>query len=203
MDEGVIRHIFDPFFTTKEPGAGTGLGLAVVLGIVKNHKGVISCTSSPGCGTTFHILLPASATAFAPLEEPAAQNEIIHGTEKLLVVDDEISILETVKDTIMFFGYHVETAQSGEEALKIYTKQKDEIDLVVLDLIMPGAGGKKCLHAILEINPEAKVLMTSGYVSASQAEELSQAGAAGFIHKPYRPEDLLLNIRRLFDGQPV
>ena len=104
---------------------------------------------------------------------------------------------------ISLFGYSVETAQSGEEAIEIYAGQKDEIELVVLELIMPGGGGRKCLQELRKINPEVKVLMTSGYMSATQAEELAQAGAAGFIHKPYRPEDLLFNIRRILDKQTV
>jgi PAS domain S-box-containing protein len=203
MEQALIEQIFDPFFTTKEPGAGTGLGLSVVQGIVKNHQGFIDCASTPGRGTTFRIILPASNVSFGVMEEPAALGKIARGTEKLLLVDDEKSILETVKEMISLFGYSVETAQSGEEAIEIYAGQKDEFELVVLDLIMPGGGGRKCLQELHEINPEVKVLMTSGYMSATQAEELAQAGAAGFIHKPYRPEDLLFNIRRILDKQTV
>jgi DNA-binding NtrC family response regulator len=118
-----------------------------------------------------------------------------------MLVDDEISILETVREAIMLFGYRVVTARNGEEALEIYARQKDEIELIVLDLIMPGGGGKKCLRGLRKINPEVKVLMTSGYVSAGQAKELVEDGAAGFLHKPYRPEDLLLNIRHILDEQ--
>lgn len=201
MEQAMIEQIFDPFFSTKEPGAGTGLGLSVVQGIVKNHQGFIDCESTPGSGTTFRIVLPASNVSVGAMEEPVALGKIAQGTEKLLLVDDEKSILETVKEMISLFGYSVETAQSGEEAIEIYARQKDEIELVVLDLIMPGCGGRKCLQELREINPEVKVLMTSGYMSTAQAEELAQGGAAGFIHKPYRPEDLLLNIRRILDEQ--
>ena len=201
MEQSVIEQIFDPFFTTKESGTGTGLGLAVAKGIVKNHQGFIECTSTPGIGTTFRIVLPALAAAFEAGAEPAALDRIITGTETLMLVDDEISILETVREAIMLFGYRVVTARNGEEALEIYAEQKDEIELIVLDLIMPGGGGKKCLRGLRKINPEVKVLMTSGYVSADQAKELVEDGAAGFLHKPYRPEDLLLNIRHILDEQ--
>ena len=199
MDQDLVKQIFEPFFTTKEVGKGTGLGLAVVQGVIKNHNGFISCESKPDHGTTFHIILPASSAENEPVEELEQPKQNTYGTEKFLLVDDEKSILETVKDTLMLFGYRVETAGSGEEALDIYTRHKDEIDLVILDLIMPGGGGKKCLQDLRQVNPNVKVLMTSGYSSSRQTDELTLAGASGFIHKPYRPEDLLLNIRQILD----
>ena len=121
------------------------------------------------------------------------------GTEKILLVDDEKGILETVQDTLSTYGYRIVTAQSGEQALEVYQQQKDEIDLVILDLIMPGCGGKKCLQSLLEINQNIKVLMTSGHSGTEQTDDLILAGAAGFIHKPYRPEDLLFTIREILD----
>jgi len=199
MDPKLTKSIFEPFFTTKEPGKGTGLGLAVVNGVVKNHNGFIYCESEPDQGTTFHIILPALTERGEPKKVQAPSKLTAYGTEKILLVDDEKSILETVKDTLQLFGYRIVTAESGEQALAIYHQQKDEIDLIILDLIMPGGGGKKCLHDLLEINQKARVLMTSGYSSSQQTEDLTNAGAAGFIYKPYRPEDLLLTVRDIID----
>jgi PAS domain S-box-containing protein len=200
MEKDVLQRIFEPFFTTKEAGKGTGLGLAVVHGIVKNHNGFIYCESEPDKGTTFKIVFPASTSAkpIQKIEEQLQQS--LYGTETILYVDDEKSILETAKETLSFYGYKVTTAMSGEQALEIYGDQRENIQLIILDLIMPGKGGKKCLIDLLTINNNAKVLMTSGYSSSQQTEDLTKAGAAGFINKPYKPDELLLSIRRILDS---
>jgi PAS domain S-box-containing protein len=200
MEKEVRQHIFEPFFTTKGAGKGTGLGLAVVHGIVKNHEGFIHCESEPDKGTTFRILFAASTGGKQVQKVDEQPQQLAFGTETILFVDDEKSILEIAKETLRMHGYNVKTAQSGEEALEIYNADKDNIGLVILDLIMPGKGGKKCLNDLVAINPRIKVLMTSGYSSSQQIEELAQAGAAGFINKPYRPEDLLLTIREIIDA---
>ena len=202
MDPSLTMSIFEPFFTTKEPGKGTGLGLAVVHGIVKNHDGYIYCDSELDKGTIFHIILPAAPTGEEPQKIQETPRASAYGTEKILLVDDEKSILETVKDTLILFGYQVETAESGEQALEIYRDKKNEFSLVVLDLIMPGTGGRICMHDLLEMNPDIKILMTSGYSSSQQTEELTREGASGFIHKPYRPEDLLFTIREIIEKEP-
>ncbi|MGV8058555.1 MAG: response regulator [Smithellaceae bacterium] len=200
MEKEVMQHIFEPFFTTKEVGKGTGLGLAVVYGVVKSHNGFIYCESELDKGTTFKILFPA-LTSVEPQEviEAPQTKQSTTGTETILLVDDEKSILETGKDTLSLYGYKILTADNGEQAIEIYQDQKENIQLVILDLIMPGKGGKKCLSDLVEINQGVKVLMTSGYSSSQQIEELIKAGAAGFISKPYRPEDLLSNIRKIID----
>jgi CheY-like chemotaxis protein len=195
-----MQRIFEPFFTTKEAGKGTGLGLAVVNGIVKNHNGFIYCESEPDKGTTFKIVFPAS-TSGIPIQKIEEQlQQSLYGTETILYVDDEKSILETAKETLSFYGYKVTTAMSGEQALEIYSSQRENIQLIILDLIMPGKGGKKCLIDLLTINNDAQVLMTSGYSSSQQTEDLTKAGAAGFINKPYKPDELLLSIRRILDS---
>jgi CheY-like chemotaxis protein/two-component sensor histidine kinase len=200
MEKELMQHIFEPFFTTKEAGKGTGLGLAVVHGIVKNHGGFIYCESKPDEGTTFKILFPAT-TAVKPQQKVQEKTtEIPRGKEKLLVVDDEKNILETVKETLSSYGYKVMTAESAEQALEVYTAQKDKIKLVILDLNMPGKGGKKCLSDLLAINKRINVLMTSGYSGPQEIEEITNAGAAGFINKPYRSEDLLRSIRKILDA---
>jgi len=198
MDDDMMKRIFEPFFTTKEPGKGTGLGLAVVHGIVKNHNGYIFCESKPRRGATFHIIFPATSGGIREaIPQQVRQN--IYGTEKILLVDDEKGILETVRDTLQLYGYRVVTAESGEEAVHAYIQRKDEFDLVILDLIMPGGGGKKCLQDLLQINPSVKVLISSGYAGIVQTHDLALAGAAGFINKPYQPEDLFFSIRKILD----
>lgn len=142
MEKELMQHIFEPFFTTKEAGKGTGLGLAVVHGIVKNHNGFIYCESVPDEGTTFKILFPATTSEKLQQKVQGKTVKIPRGKEKLLVVDDEKSILETVKETLSSYGYKVMTAESAEQALEVYTAQKDKIKLVLLDLNMPGGGEK-------------------------------------------------------------
>ena len=200
MEKDVMQRIFEPFFTTKEAGKGTGLGLAVVNGIVKNHNGFIYCESEPDKGTTFKIVFPA-LTSGIPIQKIEEQlQQPLYGTETILYVDDEKNILETAKETLTFYGYKVTTAMSGEQALEIYSSQREKIQLIILDLIMPGKGGKKCLIDLLTINNNAKILMTSGYSSSQQTEDLTKAGAAGFINKPYNPDELLLSIRSILDS---
>lgn len=203
IGKDVMQHIFEPFFTTKEVGKGTGLGLAVVYGVVKSHNGFIYCESELRKGTTFTILMPAGA-GIRPQKviEPPQPKQIPTGTETILLVDDEKSILETVRDTLISYGYKILTAENGEQAVEIYQGQLENIHLVILDLIMPGRGGKKCLDDLIAMNPQVKVLMTSGYSSSHKVEELIQSGAAGFISKPYRPEDLLFHIRKIIDAVP-
>ena len=199
MEKDLVKRIFEPFFTTKEVGKGTGLGLAVVHGIVKKHAGFIYCESEPDKGTAFKVVLPAS-TFVKPLQKSEKQvQQSPSGTETILFVDDEHNLLEIGKETLTSYGYEVLTAASGELAVEVYYAQKDKISLVIMDLNMPGKGGKKCLDDILTINNNAKVLMTSGYSPPQQTEDLIKSGAAGFISKPYNPEELLLKIRKIID----
>ena len=200
MRKEVMQHIFEPFFTTKEVGKGTGLGLAVVYGIVKSHNGFIYCQSELEKGTTFNILFPAVTTTDPQeIAEPSQHQQIQTGTETILLVDDEKSILETGQETLSFYGYKILTAGNGEQAIEIYKVQKDNIQLVILDLNMPGKGGKVCLSELIAINPQVKVLITSGYSSSQQIAELINTGATEFISKPYHQDDLLIAIRKSID----
>jgi len=201
MGKEVIRHIFEPFFTTKELGKGTGLGLAVVYGVVKSHNGYIYCESEPDKGTTFYILFPALKTASTrKVIEPPQPQKLPTGKETILLVDDEKSILDICEDTLGLYGYKIMKAGNGEKAIEIYRAQQEKIKLVILDLIMPGRGGKKCLEDLISINPQVKVLMSSGYSTPPQIEELMKTGASGFISKPYHHEDLLLKVRKIIDA---
>jgi CheY-like chemotaxis protein len=201
IEEDIMQRIFEPFFTTKEVGKGTGLGLAVVYGVVQNHNGFLCCNSKQGDGATFNIIFPASTDVRTKNDAEPQHKEISMGTETILLVDDEKGILETNRDTLGLYGYKVLTAENGEQALDIYQSHRDKIHLVVLDLIMPGRGGKKCLSDLITINPRVKVLMTSGYSSSDQIDELTKTGAAGFINKPYHSDDFLSAIRKIIDEE--
>jgi len=191
MTEEVRQHIFEPFYTTKQPGKGTGLGLAMAYGIIHNHGGHILCESQPGKGTTFYIYLPAIKMATA---RPVSTREdpIQRGNgETILVVDDEEFLRELARDMLSNNGYQVITAGSGESGLSLYREKSDAIALVILDLIMPGMGGKHCMEEILSFNPDAKVVISSGYSMEDPASDEVLQRARGFIQKPYNFRKML------------
>ena len=200
IDPETLKRLFEPFFTTKLFGKGTGLGLSIAYSIVQTHRGAITCESQVGRGASFRILLPASASTAPEAIEPAVSDaEPEGGPETVLLVDDERSILETGAEILSMKGYHILTASSGEEALEKYRQNPNGIDLVILDLGMPGMGGQQCLDRILNLNPRAKVLIASGYSIGTKAEEVLRQGAAGFISKPYRLDNLLKTTRDVLD----
>lgn len=198
MSPQVVDRIFEPFFTTKTDGQGTGLGLAMVHGIVSQHGGYIRCMSEPGRGTAFRIYFPASQTA-QPVESPPIATLPPRGTETVLLVDDDDRVREMAQEMIRRHGYIVLTACSGEEALEIYSRHGRGISLVLLDLIMPGMGGKKCLEELLRLDPSVKVLLASGYSFDSLTQEETEIRAKGFLSKPYDARRLLGAIREVID----
>ena len=200
MDEKTLKQIYTPFFTTKEVGKGTGLGLAMVYGILKTHGGYIFCQSQPGQGTTFNVYWPAAAEQDIP-ERPVAiaEDQIKGGHEKILVVDDERAILEIAEDLLTDSGYTVLKAGSGEEAIKVYKEFRDDIDLVILDLGMPGIGGHSALTELRKLNPQAKVIISSGYSSDGKVKDDLLPHVAGFMDKPYRLHDMLNKVREVLD----
>ena len=192
MDENTRKRIFEPFFTTKATGGGTGLGLASAYGIIRNHGGLITVTSQIGCGSTFTVLLPAS-THMQP--KPEIQEEAATvGTGTILLVDDEISIAETTSMMLENMGYRVYMVGNGHDAVQIYRQRHEEIDLVLLDLILPGLSGAKTFAALREINPQVRVLLCSGYCLAGEADEVMKSGCHGFIQKPFRINHLCREI---------
>jgi two-component system cell cycle sensor histidine kinase/response regulator CckA len=195
MDIETQQQIFDPFFTTKQLGKGTGLGLASVYGIVKNHGGHIACHSQPGRGTRFDIHFPAIRHAAATRKDQTKAPPIESGCETILVVDDEETIRDLATQVFKHHGYGVMTAASGEAAVAIYAEEGPRIDLVILDLGMPGMGGHKCLVELLRIDPEAKVIIASGYAMDQDVRKSMDAGAAGFIGKPFQLADLMARVR--------
>lgn len=205
MDEQTLQLIFDPFFTTKEIGKGTGLGLSTAFGTVKEHGGHIHCFSELGKGTTFKIYLPVlgmpepvPVSDSQPLPDAAEEPE--GGEETILLVDDEQALRKLGRSILTDAGYSVLTAKDGEEALDVYNQNMDSIDLVILDLSMPGMGGYKCLALLLAANPRAKVIVASGYSANTTAKDTIRAGAVGFLSKPFRSEELLERIRLALDA---
>ncbi|GAH39233.1 unnamed protein product, partial [marine sediment metagenome] len=200
MDEATQQRIFDPFFTTKEMGRGTGLGLASAYGIIKNHGGVMNVYSKKGEGTTFNVYLPASEKEVTIREKKLA-DEILRGTETVLIVDDEDMILDVGEEMLKEMGYKVLLARSGKEAVELYRKYKHEIDLVILDMIMPDMGGGEAYDKMKENNPKIKVLLSTGYSIRGQATEILERGCDGFIQKPFKIKELSGKIREILDKQ--
>jgi signal transduction histidine kinase/CheY-like chemotaxis protein len=188
MDRETQDRIFDPFFTTKKTGQGKGLGLASVYGIIKNHGGYIEVASEPGQGTTLNIYLPASSRKSTKTE--VSTEDISRGTGAILLVDDEELVLEVGARMLEKLGYTVMTARGGKSAVDIYEKNFEALDLVILDLVMPDLGGSKAFDMIRRINPQANVLLSSGYSADGQASFILQRGCNGFIQKPFNLKEL-------------
>jgi two-component system cell cycle sensor histidine kinase/response regulator CckA len=197
IDEKIQQRIFDPFFTTKEMGRGTGLGLASVYGIVKNHEGFINVYSKKGQGARFEINLPASGKVVSNKEK--AREEFVQGKETVLLVDDEDMIIDVAQRMLHKLGYKVFTARDGKEAVDVFRKYKGEIDVIVLDMIMPKMSGGEAFDRIKEIKPEIKVLLSSGYSINGQASEILNRGCNGFIQKPFNLQNLSKNLRAILE----
>jgi len=199
MDPQTQRRIFEPFFTTKQPGRGSGLGLSTVYGIVRAHRGHVVCESEPGRGSTFRVYLPVEGNKELETPQQDASPPAADGLggkgETILVVDDEIPILESVRAALEQAGYRVLAASSGEQALSLYSRRREEIDLVLLDLGMPGMGGMHCLEELRRLDPQARVIITSGYFAEGLVAELRRAGAVDYLLKPYRVERLLEKVK--------
>ena len=189
IDKETQERIFEPFFTTKEMGRGTGLGLASVYGIIKSHGGYINVYSETEIGTTFSIYLPASGKEVQQEKrEPIVT--VSKGSGTILLIDDEEMIIKVGEELLQELGYKVLVARSGQGAIKLYKKNIDKIDLVIMDMIMPGMGGGETFDHLKEINPDIKVLLSSGYSINGQASEILKRGCDGFIQKPFNINQL-------------
>ncbi|MGD9367341.1 MAG: PAS domain S-box protein [Desulfobacteraceae bacterium] len=201
MDSKTQQRIFDPFFTTKERERGTGLGLASVYGIIQNHAGSITVKSQPDKGTCFTIFLPVSKNIQVEMA-PAASSRLIKGSETIFLVDDEQSILDAVGNMLSYLGYTVRTASDGKTAIEIFRQDHQNIDLVILDMVMPGVGGKEAFESFKKIDPDVKVLLCSGYTANGQAAGIIEGGCQGFIQKPFTINQLSQKLSRAFQHKP-
>ena len=197
MDRQTVERVFEPFFSTKEMGRGTGLGLAAVYGIVKNHGGFITVYSEVSHGTAFHVYLPASEKEVEAERKPAGG--ILQGRETVLLVDDEQTIVEVMEKALSLTGYRVLVARGGEQAIEVFKKNQDRIDVVILDMIMPGMGGGKVFDALRAIHPGVKVILSSGYSIDREASQILTRGCEGFIQKPFGIKELSQKIREIMD----
>jgi len=198
MEEAIKTRIFDPFFTTKEKSRGIGLGLASAFGIIKNHGGLITVDSQKDHGTEFMIYLPASGKPVAP--DRVAPTTMPRGKETILLVDDEALIVQVGQSLIERLGYRVVTAGSGAEAVDKLKQMHGEVDLVILDLIMPGLDGGRTFDRIRAQDPGMRVLLSSGYALDGQAQAVLDKGCDGFIQKPFTLQELSIKIRSILDA---
>jgi two-component system cell cycle sensor histidine kinase/response regulator CckA len=202
MDEATRSRIFEPFFTTKERGKGTGLGLSVVYGVVDSHSGFIDVESEVGHGTTFNLYFPILPLRVEPsLPHQQESSQIVGGREAVLVVEDEEMLLESVTQVLEAKGYQVLTAADGTEGLEIYSRHRDDVAVVLMDMGLPKLGGWEVFQKMKAVNPRVKVVLASGYLDPYIKSEMLKAGAKDFIQKPYVPEQILTRVRRVIDGK--
>jgi signal transduction histidine kinase/ActR/RegA family two-component response regulator len=198
MDKKTQERIFEPFFTTKAFGGGTGLGLASAYGIIKNHNGIINVYSEKGHGSTFKIYLPASDKQV--IVEKFKREEARGGSETILLVDDEEMVADIGKDLLEKLGYTVFVAAGGAEAIKLFQRHRDQIDLVILDMIMPDMSGGETFSRLRAIKPNAKILLSSGYSLDRRASAIMKQGCNGFIQKPFNLKKISHKIRQILDS---
>jgi nitrogen-specific signal transduction histidine kinase/ActR/RegA family two-component response regulator len=191
----VLGRIFDPFFTTKEPGKGSGLGLAMVYGMASGAGGFVQVESEVGLGSAFSIHLPLKGPGVE--RTVAARSSVLEaGTGTVLVVDDEPMVLAFIEAALKKLGYKVLTVVDGQQACDVYSSHSNQIDMVLLDMVMPGTTGLEICRRLRGINPKVKVILSSGYSSGDVAREARMAGAMGFIGKPYSLEELSSALHR-------
>ena len=200
MDEATRLRIFEPFFTTKF--TGRGLGLSAVMGILRGHRGAIRVTSAPGKGSTFKLLFPATTAPAQRLETAAREPSGLLGHGTILLVDDNEGIIRIARKILERLGFSVLTAANGMEAVDVYAAHATEIVCVLLDLTMPKMNGDEAFRRIRAINPDARVILSSGYGEQQAVRQIAGGGPAGFMQKPYLQETLAQKLREIL-GQQV
>jgi CheY-like chemotaxis protein len=201
MDEKTRSRIFEPFFTTKEIGKGTGLGLSVVFGIMESHKGYIAVDSEPGKGTTFYLYFPVPESQDIEQANAETQKEIPGGDETILVVEDEEAIRELLKTFLQLAGYTVLIAVDGREAIEVYDKHWEDIDLVLADNGLPKLSGYDIFRKMKSKNSKLKFILASGSVEPERISEILRDGARDFIEKPYTVFKVLRAVRSVLDHE--
>ncbi len=201
MDAATLDRIFEPFFTTKEMGKGTGLGLATVYGVVKQHGGFVNVYSEPGQGTTFHVYLPASSGSPEAIELATSEDAQKGGTETLLVAEDHEGLGELVRQTLTSQGYSVILASDGRDAVRMFKANSAEIRLVVLDVVMPFLNGPEVHSQMCAIKPDLPVIFMSGHVAESVSLNSRIAAGAAFLQKPCSPQALSRTVRNILDAK--
>ncbi len=200
MDEATLQRIFEPFFTTKGPGKGTGLGLAVVFGIVEHHNGFIDVRSTLGKGTSFNVYFPIPERAVEEVQlAKKGLEEMPGGTETILVIEDEEMLRELVKVSLVSKGYTVLTAEDGMQGIEMYQIHQKEIAVVLSDIGLPILSGQDVFRRIRKKNPKAKVILASGFIDPETKSEMYKAGLKEFIQKPYMQDEVLQKIREVID----
>jgi PAS domain S-box-containing protein len=197
MDERTMERIFEPFFTTKEVGKGTGLGLASAYGIVKQHDGYITVSSLPFSGTTFDIYFPLIDPPSR--EETPAAGEITRGAETILIVEDDRDVRKLLATILQNQGYTTVEAIDGNDAIKVHHARKEKIDLIILDVVMPGKNGKEALDEIIRTDPGVKAVFVSGYTGDSVIDKGIQREGVDFLQKPLSATALLAKVREVLD----
>ncbi|MEK6744722.1 MAG: ATP-binding protein [Nitrospirota bacterium] len=200
MDDGARQRIFDPFFTTKEVGKGTGLGMAVVYGIVKQHEGDINVYSEAGKGTTFKIYLPLTSETVSEAQTTPVETRPVKGTETILLAEDDQALRKLMQLVLEDFGYTVITAVDGEDAVNKFRANSDKIQLLVFDMIMPKKNGKEAYDEIRKITPDIRVIFSSGYAPDVVRQRALVDEQVTVVYKPVPPSDLLRIVRTVLDG---
>jgi len=198
MEAGFRERIFDPYFTTKKVGEGTGMGLAVVLGIIKNHGGAISVYSEPGQGTTFHIFLPKLKGEIVP--QATAVELPSGGMERILFVDDEAMLAELGQELLTSLGYIVTVTLNSREALNLFRSDPQAFDLVITDMTMPGLTSKELAKELMAVKPDVPIILCTGFSEQINEKQAKEIGVRGYIMKPYTVNSLNTTIRRVLEG---
>jgi nitrogen-specific signal transduction histidine kinase/CheY-like chemotaxis protein len=202
MDEATRKKIFEPFFTTKEKGKGTGLGLAVVYGVVRSHRGFIHVDSVPGAGSTFTLYFPAPACSIRTTEAEV-QHEAHSSGETVLYVEDEGPVCETMANVMREAGYRVYTADDGRNAVALFREHRDEIDLVITDIGLPGQNGWEAYKQMAAMRPGLRAVFVTGFLAPELREEMEKSGSRRCVQKPYTPASLLQAVREALQGVPA
>jgi len=201
MTPEILGRIFDPYFTTKEKGVGTGLGLAVVHGIVKVYGGTIRAYSEPGKGTTFHVYLPRIKEAKEMAKDESRPGVIPTGQERILFVDDELVLVEIGKQMLERLGYEVTTRTSSIEALELFRAKPDQFDLVITDMTMPHMTGDKLAQEIMKVRPDIPIILCTGFSERISEEKAKGMGIKAFVMKPLVMRDLANTVRKVLDNK--